>query len=391
MGVTGAIPGQLSQGTIIDQNLNRVEIATLVLIAVIILLAYRSSGRRWWRWRGSRSAFRSRSGRWGNSTTASGSVSAGTRPGGDRASSGNPHRLYDLLPLRRSWRLSKGDDRLTATRTTIAEFTPIIVTSAVILSCGLLALLASTLGFFRDLGPALALTVGVALVVSVTLIPALIATFGGLVFWPRPEPGRIRAWRHRSPAERALARSPLDRFPTAVLCLAALGLAAWQLQSLHLGFGQISDLPASSEPGWRAGRRTRIRTRNPAPTSVIIQAPNVASTASQPAGADAASDRQTARRRSHARPSRTAHTRQARRVLRTQRRRSPDRGDLQARPTGRGGHRRSRPPGIGDAPIARQTGLTGTRISYAGDTALADDTVSDIRQNMLRVAVVVLP
>ncbi len=40
--------------------------------------------------------------------------------------------------------------------------------------------------------------------------------------------------------------------------------------------------------------------------------------------------------------------------------------------------------------IARQTGLTDAQISYAGDTALADDTVSDIYKNMVRVAAVVL-
>ncbi len=40
--------------------------------------------------------------------------------------------------------------------------------------------------------------------------------------------------------------------------------------------------------------------------------------------------------------------------------------------------------------IAGQAGLTGAQISYAGDTALAADTVSDIHRNMGRVAAVVL-
>ncbi len=133
-------------------------------------------------------------------------------------------------------RLSRGDDRLTATRTTTAEFTPIIVTSAVILGCGLLALLVSTLGFFRDLGPALALTVGVGLVVAITLIPALMATFGGLVYWPRGarsqtlgalatpagRAGRLLSRRWIAfPDGRGLPRGPRGR------SVAAAGAAAW--------------------------------------------------------------------------------------------------------------------------------------------------------------------
>ena len=81
-------------------------------------------------------------------------------------------------------RLAAGDDRLTATRVTVAEFAPIVTTSAAILAGSLLALLVSTLAAFRDLGPALAVTVTLGLAVAITLIPALLAIFGGLVYWP---------------------------------------------------------------------------------------------------------------------------------------------------------------------------------------------------------------
>ena len=394
MGVTGAIPGQLAQGTIIDQNLNRVELATLALIAVIILLAYRSIGSPLVALAGIAVGFPV-------TVWALGQLEG-------RFGLGVPQELDPvvvalLLGILTDYsifflsgvrgRLSKGDDRLAATRTTTAEFTPIIVTSAVILSCGLLALLVSTLGFFRDLGPALALTVGVGLVVSITLIPALIATFGGLVFWPR-SPVTDESEQLAEPTARVSGRLLARRWialPVAALCLAALGVAAWQLQALKLGFGQISDLPASSPPKVAAQAATRgFAPGILQPTSVLIQAPEVASThrsqleqmqqliADQPGVAATIGPRDQPTSASLGvfyAPSADA----ARIVV-----------IFKHDPLGASGiedfnHLQSAMP-----QIARQTGLTSTRISYAGDTALADDTVSDIYKNMVRVSVVVL-
>ncbi len=394
MGVTGAIPGQLAQGTIIDQNLNRVELATLALIAVIILLAYRSIGSPLVALAGIAVGFPV-------TVWALGQLEG-------RFGLGVPQELDPvvvalLLGILTDYtifflsgvrgRLSKGDDRLAATRTTTAEFTPIILTSAVILSCGLLALLVSTLGFFRDLGPALALTVGVGLVVSITLIPALIATFGGLVFWPRapvvPDSEQLPAPTARV-SGRLLARRWIA-LPVATLCLAALGVAAWQLHALQLGFGQISDLPAGSAPKVAAHAATRgFAPGILQPTSVLIQAPGVASThrsrlekmqqliGDQPGVAATIGPRD--------QPTSPglgvfyAPSADAARIVVI----------FEHDPLGASGiedlkHLQSAMP-----EITRQTGLTGTRISYAGDTALADDTVSDIHKNMVRVAAVVL-
>ena len=88
-------------------------------------------------------------------------------------------------------------------RTTTAEFSPIILTSGLILSCGLLGLLVSSLSFFRNLGPALALTVAVALVVSLTLLPALLAVLGRFAYWPRCLP-TLAPTRRRPPPRGAI-------------------------------------------------------------------------------------------------------------------------------------------------------------------------------------------
>ncbi len=392
-GLTGAVPGQLQQGTLIDHNLSRVELATLVLIAVIILLTYRAIGAPLVVLAGVAVGF---------PVTVWALGQLDSRFGLAVPQELDPVVIALLLGILTDYtifflsgvraRIAKGDDPPEATRITIAEFTPIIVTSAVILSCSLLALLASTLGFFRDLGPALALTVGVALVVSVTLIPALIATFGRLVYWPTTP--------HSDPAEpsqpspslsgRLLARRSVA-VPTALLCLAALGGAAWQLASLQLGFGQISDLPAGAQPRLAASAAARgFEPGILSPTSVIVQAPKVASQhrnqleamqrliGKQPGVAATLGP--------HDQPTPAklgvfyATSADAARIVVI----------FKHDPLGAAGiddldHLESAMP-----TIARDTGLSGARISFAGDTALADDTVSDIRQNMLRVAVVVL-
>ncbi|MET9662105.1 MMPL family transporter [Streptomyces sp. NPDC006510] len=52
-----------------------------------------------------------------------------------------------------------------------------------------LALLLSSLGMFRAMGPALAISVGVTLVAALTLVPAVFSLLGSKVFWPS------KAWR----------------------------------------------------------------------------------------------------------------------------------------------------------------------------------------------------
>ena len=318
-GLTGAVPGQLQQGTLIDHNLSRVELATLVLIAVIILLTYRAIGAPLVVLAGVAVGF---------PVTVWALGQLDSRFGLAVPQELDPVVIALLLGILTDYtifflsgvraRLAKGDDPPEATRITIAEFTPIIVTSAVILSCSLLALLASTLGFFRDLGPALALTVGVALVVSVTLIPALIATFGRLVYWPttpRLRPGRAshslrRAW--------AGACSLVDRSPSPPPFCVSPRWVAPRGSSRRCSSASARSATFPPGPNRESRRLPPHAGFEPgilSPTSVIVQAPKVAS---QHRDQLEAMQRQseTTGRRGHARPSRPAHARKARGVLR---------------------------------------------------------------------------
>ncbi len=61
----------------------------------------------------------------------------------------------------------------------------------------LLCLLLATFGVYRDLGPGLAIGVGLMLLAALTFLPALLSLLGGGVFWPmriRPGSERAGAW-----------------------------------------------------------------------------------------------------------------------------------------------------------------------------------------------------
>ena len=62
-----------------------------------------------------------------------------------------------------------------------------------------MALVLSSLGIFRAIGPALAIAVAVTLVASLTLVPAIVTVLGRALFWPskkylvEPEAARFAA------------------------------------------------------------------------------------------------------------------------------------------------------------------------------------------------------
>jgi len=65
----------------------------------------------------------------------------------------------------------------------------IVATAGLIVATSTAALVVGELEFFRAFGPALALTAAISLLVSITFVPASLALFGRLVFWPSLRPG----------------------------------------------------------------------------------------------------------------------------------------------------------------------------------------------------------
>jgi RND superfamily putative drug exporter len=142
-------------------------------------------------------------------------------------------------------------------------------------------------------GPGLALTVLTAMVVSMTLGPALMAIFGGLLFRPVPRwlrrqgvtrregggrgPGRPPArWNLRTRAARLAAARPMA-LPIAAAGIAGLLAAAWGAHTIHLGSPLIRELPASASAA-RAGAAAAdgFAPGILSPTEILVIGPGVA-------------------------------------------------------------------------------------------------------------------
>jgi len=202
-------------------------------------------------------------------------------------------------------RLAGGVPRVRAARLATAEFTPIIAAAGLIVAASAATLAVARTKLLSAFGPGLALTVLTAMAVSMTLGPALMAIFGGLLFRPVPR------WRRRQGVSRREGGGPRDGGPRdggprdggprdggprdggprdsgwrtraarfaaarpvalliAVAGTAGLLAAAWGAHAIRVGSPLIGELPASSSAA-RAGESGRRRgagrwpTRSPSP------------------------------------------------------------------------------------------------------------------------------
>lgn len=144
-------------------------------------------------------------------------------------------------------RLREGDHPLVAAERTTAELLPIVGAAGLTVAMACTSLVVAELGFFRAFGPGMAIAVLVAVAVALTLVPALLATLGGRVFWPstiRPAPDP------EEPVDAPLGVRLATRRPLAavVACVVVLGGGWWGLRGLELENPLIRGLPAGSEP-----------------------------------------------------------------------------------------------------------------------------------------------
>ena len=105
---------------------------------------------------------------------------------------GTDYILFLLFRYRE--RLRAGDDKKTAMIVSVERVGEVIASAAGAVIVAFLVLLLASLGFFGSLGPALAIAVGVMLVTSLTLIPAIVSLLGRFVFWPS------KAWQRQPKA-----------------------------------------------------------------------------------------------------------------------------------------------------------------------------------------------
>jgi RND superfamily putative drug exporter len=426
VGVTGAAPARAAQFNEIEHGLPLIEAASVVLIALIMAIAFRSIGAPL-------------------VTLAAAGVSYAVAMRvlpwlADRANVTVPreiepvvvvlllglvtdYSIFFLSATRR--RLRAGDDRLVAARGAVAEIAPIVLTAGLIVAAGTAALVVAHVRFFRAFGPGLAATTLVTLAVSVTLVPALVALFGPRLFggrmrdeappdderrasrWADPKmPLRLTrpltamrrterlAREHGTGRGRLLVASIAASRPVALLialvAVAALVLAALNLRSTELGLSLVRSLPVGSEARRAADAAAQgFAPGIVAPTEVDLVAPGIGARRAQLARLQDLVARQDGVARvvgprdlplgpaATFAVSRDGNAARLAVILDSDPLEAPAIDDLRAL--------RDRMPGL-----LRAAGLGGARVAYGGQTELADDTVSSVVDDLARVAVVVV-
>ena len=127
----------------------------------------------------------------------------------------------------------------------VRQIGPIVVVAGATVAVGTAALAVASIGYLRAFGPALAIAVLVAMAVSATFVPAMLAVAGRLIFWPArlapPADGVPAAEPRRRRSVRLAVRHPVV---AGLVVLALVGAAASGLSRIAVGNTLVKDLPA---------------------------------------------------------------------------------------------------------------------------------------------------
>jgi RND superfamily putative drug exporter len=146
-----------------------------------------------------------------------------------------------FLMFRYRERLRLGDEPKEAMINAVGRVGEAIASAAGAVIIAFLALVLSTLGFLKQMGPALAIAVSVTLIAGLTLIPAVVSLIGPKVFWPS------KSWQREPENARfaALGRG-VQRRPALTAAVSGLVLVALSLGIL--GYHATFDLASGSMP-----------------------------------------------------------------------------------------------------------------------------------------------
>jgi RND superfamily putative drug exporter len=190
-GVTGPVAAESAQRDIIDRYLRWVEFCTVLAIALIVGARFRSVGAPLVTLACAGTAY----------LIANRTVAWTTRQMGlSLPADVGPVLVVLLLGVTTDYSvfflsgmraaLGDGAQRIPAARQATAEYAPIILAAGLIVAAATGSLAVAANRWLRAFGPALGLTVLAAMAVSMTLAPALMSVFGGLLF--RSSPARLR-------------------------------------------------------------------------------------------------------------------------------------------------------------------------------------------------------
>ena len=297
-------------------------------------------------------------------------------------------------------------------------------TAGLLVAAGALSLLAGEMEFFRVFGPGSRVAALVVTLVCVTLVPALMALLGPRLFGrraarcraaasplsPCAEPRRTSGRECASPAcsercaraaappaprpvgrcafvARLLATRPVAPL-LAVVCVAVLLVAATGVRSIDLA-RVVHPVAAGGQRAAAAGDAAAAAfvPGIVAPTEVVLEQPGHRRAPGRARRA-AATDRQQPGIAAVLGPAQAAGTRSAPRRRRRRRRRAVRRADARRADRRRGDRRVRAPAGPHAGARASAPGCPDARVSYAGETALAPETVESLAGDLWRVALV---
>jgi RND superfamily putative drug exporter len=175
-------------------------------------------------------------------------------------------------------RLAAGNNSREAAVETARRYVPIIVVAGLIVALGIATLLVGRLEFFRAFGPALALSVVVGLAVGITFVPATLAILGRAAYWPAvPQSLPVPAARRARPARLLRFATSRPAAPLAALtAIALLVAAASGLRSTQLGFTVVSGQSEDSEVRRAAEQAgTAFAPGIVSPTMLLLEAPAI--------------------------------------------------------------------------------------------------------------------
>ncbi|HET8757526.1 MAG TPA: MMPL family transporter [Solirubrobacteraceae bacterium] len=267
--VTGVVAARLAATDLIVSRLWIVELATGLLVALVVGLHFRAPG-------APLAALAA--------VTVSYLIAARVIPwAGDRLGVAVPREVapmivvllfgaltdYSIFFLSRCRAcLAAGESRRDAARSAVSRVAGVITVAAAIVAGTSATLVLADFDFFRAFGPGMAATIAVGWLVGVTFVPALLGIFGRALFWP----GRLRSSGEDTQRRRrlldAIVRHPL---PAALVVLVLLGGAAAGLTRLHLANPLLRGLPAG-DPAARGYRAiaTDFGPGYAAPTLVVV-------------------------------------------------------------------------------------------------------------------------
>jgi RND superfamily putative drug exporter len=254
LGVTGPLPAQIAEGNLIENALLALELVTVLVIALLVAVIFRSPVAPVVPLAGAGVAY----------LVASHVLGCGAQMLRLQIPSQlapimivlilgvvTDYSVFTLTGMRT--RLAAGEKRTIALRHALSRVVPLVIAAALTVAAGTVALVGADLDFFHAVGPGMAVAVVISGLVSVSFVPALVGVLGRAAFWPSlPRRNETELARRDSGGGRRVVARLLSRRWAAVvataLCGAALLLGASGLVHARLGTNIVSGLPSSSAP-----------------------------------------------------------------------------------------------------------------------------------------------